>query len=145
MTLAVDNPIVNSPFEEPGRYWDYKEGQPVLAEGRRPAGYYLRPRTRGPQLSMFEEEFVPLEMVNLMRDRVMGWREKGYPGVTPITRRLLNHWNDPDRERRLFFCQHEAAETLVWLVEASPAEKQGIVVPRDQPNDPESQAKGTRH
>jgi len=144
MTLAVDNPIVNSPFEEPGRYWDYKEGQPVLAEGRRPAGYYLRPRTRGPQLSMFEEEFVPLEMVNLMRDRVMGWREKGYPGVTPITRRLLNHWSDRDRERKLFFCQHEAAETLIWLVEASPAEKQGIVVPKDQPNDPESQAKGYR-
>lgn len=142
--LVVDNPIVNSPFEEPTRYWEYKEGQPVLAEGRRPAGYYLRPRTRGPQLSMFEEEFVPLDMVNLMRDRVKTWRRKGYPGVTPITRRLLNHWNDPERERKLFFCQREAAETLIWLVEASPAEKQGIVVPRDEPNDPESQAKGYR-
>jgi len=31
---------VNSPFEEPARYWDYREGQPVLVEGRRPAGYY---------------------------------------------------------------------------------------------------------
>lgn len=142
MALILDNPIINSPFEEPTRYWDYKEGQPVLAEGRRLAGYYLRPRTRGPQLSMFEEEFVPLDVVNLMRDRVKVWREKGYPGVTPITRRLLNHWNDPERERKLFFCQREAAETLIWLVEASPAEKQGIMIPRDQPNDPESLAKG---
>jgi hypothetical protein len=25
MTLAVDNPIINSPFEEPTRYWDYKQ------------------------------------------------------------------------------------------------------------------------
>lgn len=32
MTLAVDNPIVNSPFEEPTRYWwDYQEGQPTEA------------------------------------------------------------------------------------------------------------------
>ena len=26
MTLSVDNPIINSPFEEPSRYWEYKEG-----------------------------------------------------------------------------------------------------------------------
>ena len=32
MILAVDNLIVNSLFDEPTRYWDYKEGQPVLAE-----------------------------------------------------------------------------------------------------------------
>jgi type III restriction enzyme len=131
MSLAVDNPIINSPFEEPTRYWDYKEGQPVRPDGRRPAGYYLRPRTQGPQLSMFEEEFVPLEMVNTIRERVKAWREKGYSGVTPVTRQLLNHWNNPERERGLFFCQREAAETLIWLVEASPAEKQGIAIPKD--------------
>lgn len=131
MTLAVENPILNSPFEEPSRYWDYREGQPVIAEGRRPAGYYLRPRTRGSQLSIFEEEFVPLELVNTIREQVRAWRQKGYPGVTPVTRHLLNHWRSPDRERRLFFCQLEAAETLIWLVEASPAEKQGVDIPRD--------------
>lgn len=131
MSLLVDNPILNSPFEEPTRYWEYREGQPVVAEGRRPAGYYLRPRTRGVQLSMFEEEFVPLELVNTIRERVKAWRERGYPGVTPITRQLLNHWNNPDRERKLFFCQREAAETIIWLVEAPPAEKQGIEIPKD--------------
>lgn len=131
MSLAVENPIINSPFEEPAHYWDYKEGQPVLAEGRRPAGYYLRARTRGPQLSMFEEEFVPLETVNLIRDRLCVWRERSYPGITPITRQLLSHWNNPERERKLFFCQREAAETLIWLVESSPSEKQGIAIPKD--------------
>ncbi len=35
--MLVDNPILNSPFEEPARYWAYEEGQPVLKEGRRPA------------------------------------------------------------------------------------------------------------
>jgi type III restriction enzyme len=64
---------------------------------------------------MFEEEFIPLEMVNLMCNRVKVWREKGYPGVTPITQRFLNHWNYPDRERKLFFWQREAAEMLIWL------------------------------
>jgi hypothetical protein len=29
MSLAVDNPIQNNPFDEPSRYWDYKEGQPA--------------------------------------------------------------------------------------------------------------------
>jgi type III restriction enzyme len=131
MSLLVENPIVNSPFEEPARFWAYEEGQPVLKEGRRPAGYYLKPRTRGPQTSLFEEEFVPLEQVNTIRERVKAWQERGYPGVTPITRQLLNHWNNPDRERKLFFCQREATETLIWLIEASPAEKQGIVIPKD--------------
>jgi hypothetical protein len=28
MSLALYNPIVDSPFGEPTRYWDYKEGQP---------------------------------------------------------------------------------------------------------------------
>ena len=132
--MLVDNPILNSPFDEPARYWAYEEGQPILREGRRPAGYYLKARTRGPQTSLFEEEFVPLDLVNTIRERVKAWREQGYPGVTPITRQLLQHWNNPDRERKLFFCQREAAETLIWLVEASPAEKQGIMVPKDAPS-----------
>jgi type III restriction enzyme len=131
MSLLVDNPIINSPFDEPTRYWDYEEGQPVIREGRRPAGYYLKARTRGPQVALLEEEFVPLDLVNTVRERVKAWRQRGYPGVTPITRQLLNHWSNPERERRLFFCQREAAETLIWLVEASPAEKQGIAIPKD--------------
>lgn len=129
--LLVDNPIVNSPFEEPVRYWTYEEGQPVLREGRRPAGYYLKARTRGPQLTLLEEEFIPLEQVNTIRKQVRDWRKQGYPGVTSITRQLLNHWNHPERERRLFFCQREAAETLIWLVETSLVEKEGIKIPKD--------------
>jgi len=70
MSLAVDNPIVNSPFEQPSKSWDYSEGQPILREGRRPAGYYLRPRTRSATGALFEEEFVPLDMVNEIRVRV---------------------------------------------------------------------------
>lgn len=59
MALLVENPILNSPFEMPTRWWAYEEGQPVLREGRRPAGYYLRARTRGAPTAVFEEEFIP--------------------------------------------------------------------------------------
>jgi len=129
--VLVDNPILNSPFEEPTRHWAYEAGHPVIKEERRPAGYFLRSRTLKEQAALFEEEFVPLELVNTIRKRVKEWRERDYPGVTPITRVLLKHWNDPERERKLFFCQREAAETLIWLVEASPEEKQGINIPKD--------------
>ena len=131
MAVLVDNPILNSPFDEPSRYWAYQEGQPVITEGRRPAGYYLKARTHSGQAAMLEEEFVTLDVVNTIRERVKHWRAAGYPGVSPITRRLLEHWNHPERERKLFFCQREAAETLIWLVEASPAERQGIALPKD--------------
>jgi len=60
MSLLVDNPIINSPFEEPARYWDYQEGQPVLVEGRRPAGYYLKARTRELPLLPLIERFRPI-------------------------------------------------------------------------------------
>jgi type III restriction enzyme len=88
-------------------------------------------RTREPQTALLEEDFVPIELVNTIRQRVKDWREHGYPGVTPITRQLLNYWNNPKRERKLFFCQREAAETLIWLIESSPADKQGINIPKD--------------
>ena len=32
------------------------------------------------------------------------------------------HWQDSDRERKLFFCQREAVETLIWLTEVAPKE-----------------------
>jgi type III restriction enzyme len=38
MSLAVDEPILNNPFEEPRKYWVYEEGQPKRMSGRRPAG-----------------------------------------------------------------------------------------------------------
>lgn len=117
--LAVDQPIINSPFAEPRYHWIYQQGEPIKAPGRREPGFYYRERrTGGPQIGMFQEEvFNPLPEVNAIRQRVKTWREREYPGVTPITRQLLAHWSSPDRERRLFFCQQEAAATLIWLLE----------------------------
>jgi len=142
--LIVDNPIVNDPFQEPTKYWLYTEGQPQLVHGRRPSGYYLAVRTTTKIKPLAEEEFVEIETVNQIRQRVKKWRQQGYPNTTRITRELLNHWNNPAREgkKRLFFCEKEAAETIIWLIEAPPTEKQGITIPTDEPNDPVSIEKG---
>lgn len=125
MALAVDKPIVNDPFNEPSCYWEYKEGQPQLITGRRPAGYYLLARTRTGAGPLAAEEFVPLDLVKTIRERVKKWRENNYKGITPVTRKLLSYWTKVERERRLFFCQQEAAETLIWLAESPPSRKAG--------------------
>jgi type III restriction enzyme len=39
--------------------------------------------------------------------------------VTPITRKLLQHWADPNRENRVIFAQREAAETAIFLTEVA--------------------------
>ena len=77
--------------------------------------------------------FVEIPLVNQIRPRVKAWREAGYPGVSSITRRLLEHWHDPEEfeARRFFFCQLEAIETLIWLTEAPAAERVGIDIPGD--------------
>ncbi|HPC65028.1 MAG TPA: DEAD/DEAH box helicase family protein, partial [Anaerohalosphaeraceae bacterium] len=41
------------------------------------------------------------------------------------------HWRDPERNQRLFFCQLEAVETLIWLTEAPESERVGIDIPGD--------------
>jgi type III restriction enzyme len=127
----IDRLIVNGPFKEPTRYWTYEpqESAFVLKTGRRPAGFV---RASGSGNVDDPGIFVPLELPNRIRDRVREWREAGYPSTTGVTRRLLQHWNDPgQRQFQFFFCQIEAIETLIWLAEASPADKLGIAVPYD--------------
>ncbi len=77
--------------------------------------------------------FRELQLVNIVFGRrVQAWREAGCPGVTATTRRLLEHWRDKEeRQYPFFYCQLEAIETLIWLIEASPADVQGVHVPGD--------------
>ena len=133
MAGSIDQLIVNAPYEEPERHWRYdRESRTFSLEaGRRPAGYVVAT----PGSKSFDDPglFVELPLVNRIRPRVQGWREAGYPGVTGTTLRLLQHWRDPEGwdERRFFFCQLEAIETLIWLTEAPAGERQGIDVPGD--------------
>ena len=84
--------IINSPYEAPQQHWGQDRLGRVLevVRGRRPAGYEIvdtRTNTRRVE---------PLDLVNRIRPRVDEWREAGYPGVTSVTRRLLDHWRDQE-------------------------------------------------
>ena len=118
------NPIINDAFDEPTHHWDFGEGAPQKAEGRRVAGY-IPPAPKGEQLRI-TDEVVRLDHVNLIRDRVKEWRESGYPGATPVTKELFDHWFDPERELRPFFAQREAIETIAFLTEAGGDRRQGL-------------------
>ena len=87
--------------------------------GGRPASYwYKSERTGSTQLSLLaEEERDDLPLVNALRADVKRWRESGWRGASETTKRLLRHWWRADRARRLFFCQVEAVETIIYLRE----------------------------
>jgi type III restriction enzyme len=132
MAGSIDQLIVNRPYDEPGGTGVRSRESHVQPEaGRRPAGYVVAT----PGSKSFDDPglVVELPLVNRIRPRVKAWRQAGYPGVTGTTLRLLQHWRDPEGwdERRFFFCQLEAIETLIWLTEASAGERQGIEVPGD--------------
>jgi type III restriction enzyme len=132
-STTIDRLIINSPYEEPTHYWSYNRERRTFSmkEGRRPAGYVIASESS----QTFDDPgiFVEIPLVNQIRPRVKAWRESGYPGVTGITKRLLEHWTNPEEfeTRRFFFCQLEAAETLIWLAEAPAAEKVGVEIPSD--------------
>lgn len=133
MAGSIDKLIINSPHQEPQQYWFYdRENRDFhIKDGRRPAGYVMAT----PNSKAFDDPgiFVEIDIVNKIRPRVKAWREAGYPGVTGITKRLLEHWQDPEerKDRRFFFCQLEAIETLIWLTEAPAANKVGIDIQGD--------------
>ncbi len=117
----VEQPILCSPYDEPDNHWIYdtNTGEAVINPGRRDAGYwYKTKRTGSAQLSLFqEEERDDLPLVNALRADVKRWRETNYRNATVVTRELLRHWARDDLLRRLFFCQREAVETIIYLVE----------------------------
>lgn len=133
MSRAINKLIINSPYEEPRQYWEYslEHSEFILKSGRRSAGYFVA----GQGSNQYNDvgQFVPLPTVNDIRNRVKAWRENDYPNITNVTRKLLEHWHDESqRPHKLFFCQLDAIETLIWYTEAPDSEKVGVVL--DQEN-----------
>ncbi len=102
-----------------------------MVGGRRSAGYVVA----SGESKAFDDPgiFIEIPLVNQIRPRVKKWKEAGYPGVSSITKRLLEHWKDKEEfeQRRFFFCQLEAIETLIWLTEAPASARVGIDIPSD--------------
>lgn len=121
----VESPILCSPYAEPTAHWVYirETGEATRNGGRRPAGFFStgyraeREQASLPGTETEEETREDLQIVNRLRQDVKRWREAGYRGATPITRDLLAHWTRAECERPLFFCQREAVETVIWLLE----------------------------
>lgn len=127
--MSQNSLIISSPFECPTYHWERnpQNSRLDLKQGRRPASYEIFD-TRSNTLRSVE-----LNLVNRIRQRVNEWREADYPGITAITRQLLNHWYDKETTRpyEFYFCQIEAIETLIWHVEATSEFKQGIAISGD--------------
>ena len=138
-----EHPVLNSPYEYPKRHWELdRDGQPThkINETRRKARFITpipKPRKQkgsadqqemdfneGSGLSPDKQEYDLISIINEVRGHVDRWRElkDTYDWkVTPETARLLQHW----RHHRFtgirpFFCQVEAAETIIWLTEVAP-------------------------
>ena len=139
-------PILNSPYQYPERHWELDaEGQPTqqIVPQRRDAEFITpipRPRlqsgseqqdelvfTDAQGLSTQDQQYDVTGNVKEIRRLVDAWRMIPNPsdwGVTPTTQRLLQHWRNHDfSEYRPFFCQVEAAETIIWLTEVAPRQR----------------------
>ena len=135
-------PVLNSPYEYPAHHWELEaDRQPTnrVIDRRRPASYITpvpEPKKRrgqpkqqlmvldeGEGLSTEEQQYDPTSTINVLRRQVDLWRTlpESQWDVTPETARLLKHWRHHDfSDIRPFFCQVEAAETVIWLTEVAP-------------------------
>jgi type III restriction enzyme len=137
-----EHPILNSPYQQPDSHWELDErGQPTnrIVPARRKSDFVtpvplpkkqLQNKKQGglalgsEDVSSAEQEYNPKPIINEIRSYVEAWRHLPNPEqwlVTPETARLLKHWRHHRFEGvRPFFCQIEAVETAIWLVEVAP-------------------------
>ena len=148
--LFFEQPVLNSPYEPPGRHWELDAaGQPTqrIIESRRPVSFITpipKPKKtsgasaaeqaaltfdEGKGLSTEQQQYEHAGIINGVRARVERWRRIEDPArwqVTPETERLLRHWRShPFSNLRPFFCQVEAVETAIWLAEVAPRDRAG--------------------
>ena len=144
-----DHPILNSPYNYPVRHWELDStGQPTqkIIDARRQAEFISpipKPKKRRAKPSTQQElafqdehgisdekqQYEVTSTINEVRRMVDLWRKLPNPSqwnVTPETARLLQHWRSHDfTDVRPFFCQIEATEVAIWLVEVAPKTPDG--------------------
>ena len=104
------------PWERPTSYLVKDAPAPYGVKGDpAPSGWREESSSRRPS---------PLLLVPKLRAAVDAWRAGGYEGASLVTRRLFEYWFEEDHAvagfpvpLRYYFCQREAIETLVWLIE----------------------------
>ena len=142
MAYVVDRVVVCDAFREPDCHYQLLPGgRSKLVPGRRPSVRFLASARDvrggiagivGREAGLFEDMLASDEqqndLVNQLRDEVRAWRQAVYPDTALVTRRLLEWWFERDEERRavgrrLFFCQQEAIETVIYLYEVQKRRK----------------------
>ncbi len=128
----IDKLILCSPYNEPNIHWD-RDAQTqefFKAEGRRKAGYTIANPNAKKGTSI--GHFLELPLVNLIRKRLKEWNDDNRPGLTGVTRELLEHWEDNNqRQLPFFFCQLEAIQVIIFLIEAPEHYKTGVSIESD--------------
>ena len=101
--------------------------EPLFAPREEPNKHRLRAQ-RGfpPEVKTYRRQS-PIRLVNPLRAAIKEWRELNYYGASDTTRELLAHWferphrihglNGDETVFRYYFCQREAIETLIFLME----------------------------
>jgi type III restriction enzyme len=137
------NPILNSPYILPARHWELDaHGHPTqrIVDSRRRADFITPiPKAKkrrgderqremvfdeGAGLSTEKQRYDPNPVINDLRRHLDQWRAISDPAewrVTPETARLLQYWRHHKFSGvRPFFCQVEAVEAVIWLMEVAP-------------------------
>lgn len=102
--------------------------EPLFAPWEEPNKHRVRAEKKGlpPEIKTYRRPS-PITMVNSLRAAVREWRDLNYYGVSDTTRELLTYWFErPHRMKagedeidfRYYFCQREAVETFIFLIEA---------------------------
>jgi type III restriction enzyme len=123
----ISNPIINSPFEEPQQHFRYSEEGMTneIVSDRWRSEYFVsvpQAKKRGKQLafeSWTEDRIEENKFINQVPERVELWRKGGNIWSTSTTRQLLNYWTNPQREKKLFFCQIEALDSAIYITEVA--------------------------
>src|SRR2546428_578043 len=109
--IAYDKDLPDIPGRRP---WE-KPTSYLVKDAAAPTGWRVDESGRRPSR---------LLLVPKIRAAVDAWRAGRYEGASDVTIRLFEYWFEEDHEVpgfgvpfRYYFCQREAIETLVWLVE----------------------------
>ena len=122
--------VLRTPYDEPVEHIELdKNGRTTNKTllGRRPseaaAGLPGEVRT-----VVDPAEIEPHKTINELRGVLKKWRKDNWKGATPKTIRLLNFWRnlETESETHPFWCQTEAVETMIWLLEAGQTHDPGF-------------------
>ena len=136
--------ILHTPYAEPTRHWQLDDRGLTTGSttpGRRLSSTQLpvpSPTGAATDWTPPDPKVEPHGTINEIRQHVGAWRAGHWKGVAPRIQHLLEYWAREGVAMRPFWCQREAAETLIWLFDAgrtqAPAAHADIVARLDLVN-----------